>query len=199
MEVSAMGRYILISLLSPVFLKIGEMHAVFHAEGIFPTCKVILKKSAKGKEITSTIGLRSLAEIPSIPGELPFFKLMIILWIDSGVMNKLSIVILEAELSGNDGGSVSLGWEKHCLKKSLKALLMSQGESKEKLLKLKLDGGLIFLLFFTRDQNFFELVLNHCLIYLDMHCSCFLLVDVICYEHLYRFFSNECYLCGLLS
>ena len=61
------------------------MFASFHSRGTIPSCSDMLNTCASGKLICSTISFSILGDIPSTPGDLFSFILLILLATTSGV------------------------------------------------------------------------------------------------------------------
>ena len=61
------------------------MFASFHSEGTIPSCSDMLNTCASGVLICSTVSLSILGDIPSTPGDLFSFILLILLATTSGV------------------------------------------------------------------------------------------------------------------
>ena len=61
------------------------MFASFHSKGTIPSCSDMLNTCASGVLICSTVSFSILGDIPSTPGELFYFMLLILLATTSGV------------------------------------------------------------------------------------------------------------------
>ena len=85
-DVKLTGVYFSALLLDP-FLNNGVTFASFHSAGTIPSLSDILKKIASGVLISFTISLSNLGVIPSTPGDLFVFIILIFLDIISGVTN----------------------------------------------------------------------------------------------------------------
>ena len=68
-----------------VSLNIGIMFASFHYKGTIPSCSDMLNTCASGVLICSTASFSILGDIPSAPGDLFSFILLILLATTSGV------------------------------------------------------------------------------------------------------------------
>ena len=63
----------------------GTMFASFHYKGTIPSCSDMLNTCASGVQICSTVYFSILGAIPSTPGDLFSFILIILLATTSGV------------------------------------------------------------------------------------------------------------------
>ena len=61
------------------------MFAYFHSKGTIPSCSDMLNTCASGVLICSTVYFSILGDIPSPPGDLFYFILLILLATTSGV------------------------------------------------------------------------------------------------------------------
>ena len=61
------------------------MFASFHSKGTIPSCSDMLNTCASGVQICSTVSYNILGAIPSTPGDLFSFILLILLATTSGV------------------------------------------------------------------------------------------------------------------
>ena len=68
-----------------LFLNKGIMFASFHSKGTISSCSDMLNTCASGVLICSTVSFSILGDIPSTPGDLFSFILLILLATTSGV------------------------------------------------------------------------------------------------------------------
>ena len=68
-----------------LFLNKGIMFASFHSKGTIPSCSDMLNTCASGVLICSAVSFSILGDIPSTPGDLFSFILLILLATTSGV------------------------------------------------------------------------------------------------------------------
>ena len=66
------------------------MFASFHSKGTIPSCNDMLNTCASGVLIYSTVSFSSLGDIPSTPGDLHSFILLMLLATTSGVTTNFS-------------------------------------------------------------------------------------------------------------
>ena len=84
-DVKLTGLYCTDLLHTIFFLNKGIMFASFHSKGTVTSCSDMLNTCASGILICSTVSFSIFGDIPSTPGDLFFFILLILLATTSGV------------------------------------------------------------------------------------------------------------------